>query len=212
MLKTIFSLSLLALCCLTEVRGERYPTRIDSSGVWVLVSKTATLAVYRRASAKSAIDEIRITAVFKTTMENFLRVLGDVPGYQKWVYKCGEARQLSASAVGEQIYYVRSIFPWPLQDRDLIVHSVVKKDAATGVVTSTSRALPDHRPVVDGVVRMRQFSSTWKITPEANGTVAVDYRVTCDPGGILPDWAVNLGITSGPRKTMEGLAKLVEGK
>lgn len=186
-----------------------HPTNRDS-GAWHLVHEDHALTVYRRHSPVSAIDDIRIKATFTTGMEHFLKVLGDVPAYTSWVYKCSESRLLATPAAGEQVYYARTAFPWPLEDRDLIVHSMGKRNDATGVFTSTSTAVPRYQEAVFGVVRIKTFTSSWTITPIANGQVAVDYRVSCDPGGSLPDWAVNLGVSSGPRKTMEALRKLVE--
>lgn len=177
---------------------------------WKLVSEADDIRVYRRPSAASTIDEVRIEATFRTTMPIFLDLISDVGRYPEWVYKCSEARMISEESDKEVIYYARTAFPWPLQDRDLVIYSSRSIDLATGIAVTTSTAQSKVMPTQAGVVRINQFDSVWKITPVSDSTIRVDYKVTTDPGGVLPDWVVNLGITSGPRKTMEQLAGMVK--
>lgn len=182
----------------------------DGYSDWSLVSAGDGIEVYRRPSSLSSIDEVRIKATFATSLPIFLELIGDVDRYPEWVYKCSASELVRKKSDENLVYHATTNFPWPLQDRDLVVRSTRTTDPVTGVVTSVSTALPDLLSDVDGVVRIRQFTSVWKITPVADGEVYVDYRVLTDPAGKLPDWAINMGITSGPLKTMERLRKLVE--
>lgn len=181
-----------------------------TSSVWKLVSDADDIRVYRRPSVTSSIDEVRIEATFRTTMPVFLDIISDVSRYSEWVYKCSEARTISEDSGNGLVYYARTAFPWPLQDRDLIIHSTQSVDPTTSIVTSTSVAQPKTIPASNGIVRISRYNSVWKIIPVTESLIRIDYQVTTDPGGILPDWVVNLGITSGPRKTMERLASLVK--
>lgn len=183
---------------------------VNSLPIWELTSDADDIRVYRRPSLSSSIDEVRIEAAFKTTLPIFLDLIGDVSRYPEWVYKCSEAKLVSKSSDSDLGYYARTDFPWPLQDRDLIVHSTRTTDPVSGIVTSTSIARPSQLPQKEGVVRISKFVSVWKIIPVSDSVVRVDYHVATDPAGKLPDWAINLGITSGPRKTMERLRELAE--
>lgn len=179
------------------------------SGAWKLVHEEVSLADYRRSSPTSTAYEIRIHATINASMNHVVEILTDVSAYKYWVYKCSEARLLSTPAPGEQIYYARTAFPWPLGERGLFLHSVSKRDDKTGVFMSTSTVVSRYLESSEGVLRISEFSSSWKVSPSTNNTVLVDYRVKYDPGGGIPDWAVNTGIASGPRKTIEALQKLV---
>jgi hypothetical protein len=73
-----------------------------------------------------------------------------------------------------------------------------------------SVGLPDYKPEVEDIVRIRAFESSWEITPNNDGTVYIDYTAKTDPGGNIPAWIINLGIATGPVKTMEKLAEVVQ--
>ncbi|MFT6514715.1 MAG: ribosome-associated toxin RatA of RatAB toxin-antitoxin module [Neolewinella sp.] len=176
--------------------------------IWELTSDADDIRVYRRPSLTSSIDEVRIEATFKTTLPLFLDLISDVSRYPEWVYKCSEASTISRSLDSDLVYYARTDFPWPLQDRDLIVYSTRTTDPVSGIVTSTSTARPSLLPQKEGVVRLSTFVSVWNIIPVSDSVIRVDYHVAIDPGGKLPDWVINLGITAGPRKTMERLREL----
>lgn len=194
----------------TDDREKVVSLVVNNLPVWELTSNADDIRVYRRPSLSSSIDEVRIEATFKTTLPLFLDLIGDVSRYPEWVYKCSEANTLSKSSESDLVYYARTDFPWPLQDRDLIVRSTRTIDPVSGIVTSTSTARPSQLPEKEGVVRISKFLSVWKIIPVSESLIRVDYHVATDPGGKLPDWVINLGITTGPRKTMERLRELTE--
>lgn len=179
------------------------------SGDWRLVHEEESLADYRRSSSVSTAYEIRIMTTLNASMDHFVKVIADVSTYKHWVYKCSEARLLATPAPGEQIYYARTVFPWPLEEQGLFLHSASKRDGKTGVFTSTSTTVSRYLDSSEGALRIRDFSSSWRATPIADRTVLVEYRVKYDPGGGLTDWAVNTGIASGPRKTIAALRKFV---
>ena len=180
-----------------------------SANEWTLRQEKGDLKVYTRANADSGIKEVRITTLMETSQSGLMAALCDVPAYLDWVYKCSEARRLETVSEQEFFYYTKSDFPFPASDRDLIVHSWHWQDNH-GVIHSRSSARPDYLPDNKGVVRIREFNSTWKISPVGPDKVSIEYEVKTNPGGSLPAWVINLGITSGPVKTMENLAAMVK--
>jgi hypothetical protein len=177
---------------------------------WALISNENGMKVYTRPNSKSGIKEVRITTRMETSIPGLMTALADVPGYENWVYKCVNPKRLKTASEQEYYYYVESDLPFPASNRDLVVRSRQWRDAATGKVYSHSVGLPDYKPEVEDIVRIRAFESSWEITPNNDGTVYIDYTAKTDPGGNIPAWIINLGIATGPVKTMEKLAEVVQ--
>jgi hypothetical protein len=177
---------------------------------WELVHEEDGIEVFTRISEPSAVKEIRITLTISSTIDQVSALLGDVPKYTSWVYKSDESRRLETIHANEFYYYMVFDFPFPLSDRDLIVHSQQWIDEQTGSYHSHSTANIDLIPLDPDMVRITDFESTWNIKPIHGGLLYIDYQAKSSPGGEIPIWLANLVITKGPIETMKGFAKEVE--
>lgn len=142
--------------------------------------------------------------------DHLLHVLTEVEDYDKWVFKSRNPKVLEEVGDNEMYYFVESDFPFPLSDRDMIIHSKQWLDPVSKVYTSKSVAVPDYLPEKKKMVRMPMLESHWKVWPLEDGRVEIDYRAIADPGGNLPAWLINMAITQGPTKTMRKLEKLAQ--
>jgi hypothetical protein len=99
--------------------------------------------------------------------------------------------------------------PFPASDRDLVVHTTQWYDDA-GVFYSVSKAAPNKLDVERNMVRVNNFESQWKIQEIAPEKIKIEYVLSTDPGGFIPNWMINMGISIGPKKTMKALVDLVK--
>jgi len=58
--------------------------------------------------------------------------------------------------------------------------------------------VPDFVPEKKGVVRIKNSTGKWVITPGGSGQVKVEYSLHVDPGGNIPSWLVNMFAAEGP--------------
>lgn len=179
---------------------------------WKLKTEKGNLKVYTRNNKQSDVKEIRIKTTVKASAKKIVAVLNNVEGYPNWVYKCMEAKKIKINSSNDYYYYTKSDFPFPISDRDLVIHSNQWEEESTGYIYSHSKAVADVMSEVDGIVRITVFDGYWKIMPQKDGTVDIDYVALTHPGGSIPAWVVNLGITKGPLETMKNFANLVEVK
>lgn len=182
----------------------------DQQQDWKLVKHDGETKVYTRSNKSSKIKEVRIKTRMEVNFDHLLDVLTQVEDYEKWVFKSRNPRLLEKVDENEIYYFVESDFPFPLSDRDMIIHSKQSLDPVSKVYTSKSVAVPDYLPKKKKMVRMPMLESYWKVWPLENGRVAIDYRAIADPGGKLPAWLINMAITQGPTKTMRNLEKLAK--
>ena len=175
---------------------------------WDLVTEDETTKVFTRKSKNSSIKEIRIVTQFNADIATLKEVLGDVKAYPSWVFKCMGSEKISAVNDHEFHYYLMTDMPYPVSNRDLVVHT--KNWSQNNSYFSKSVATPDFVSEKAGMVRVPKFSSFWEVTPISNQTIQIEYEASTDPGGYLPAWVVNLGITKGPINTMQSLKEEVE--
>ncbi len=183
---------------------------LNAQYTWQLKKSSDGINVYYRNVENSSIKELRMEATFKTTLSNLVSFLYKVDSYKEWVYSFADAR-LEKQVNEKEIYYYGLVdFPWPLWDRDYFAHSTIHQDNKTGKVTIISKAVPDYKPDQKGIVRIKDMSIKWELTPTENGMVKVLYYLKSDPGGDIPAWAINMALDKGPLQTLTQLRQLVQ--
>jgi START domain len=175
---------------------------------WKLAKDQDGIKVYYRKIEGKNLNEIKIQSVFNCNLSTLVAALGDVPKYKEWVYATKEAKTLKRISNREVIYYDLIDFPWPLTNRDLVIHAKVQQNLDNKVVRVNLSAQKDMFPEQKGIVRIQLFKAEWVLTP-LKDKVQVDYILSSDPAGMLPDQVVNLALDEGPVKTMQSLKKMI---
>ncbi len=183
------------------------PGSAQSNSGWTLKNDKDNVKVFYKKTA--SVQEIKLVTSLKTTLPGLVDLLSEVENYPTWGYKVLESRLLKRVSDTEMFYYTKLDFPWPLADRDLIMHTVLKQDPTTHRVSSTSTAVPNYLPEVPDIVRITEANTQWLLVPGKDGWVYVEYFLHTNPGGNIPDWAVNMAIDVGPRETIKGLRNLL---
>lgn len=182
----------------------------QSENQWKLRKNQDGITVHTRASDSSDFRQLRMNVQIKTTLSTVVAIFKNVPGYLDWVYSCSKSEVLKSSTAHEQTYYSESESPWPVSNRDVVMHSVVEQDTSTLVVTSTSKSLLGLKPEVDGNIRVTTLVSMWTLKPLGDGIIDITYFLSMDPGGWVPAWLMNMTIAVGPFKTLVNLKEEVK--
>ncbi len=174
---------------------------------WVQKSEKDGVKVFYRKT--SDIYELKLVTSLKVSLSGLVTLLTEVDNYPKWGYKVAESRELKRVSEWESYYYSRLDFPWPLDDRDIIVRSNIVQDPITRRIVATSIAQPDLLPENKGVIRMRNAHTSWTLLPGPGGWTYVEYYIYSDPGGSLPDWLINMALEVGPLETIKNIRSFV---
>ncbi len=180
----------------------------QSTDGWSFKNEKDGVKVYYRKT--SDVHEIKLVTSLKTSLSGIIQLFNEVDKYPQWGYKVSEARLLQRISPTEQYYYSKLDFPWPMDDRDIVMHTQLQQDPVSRKVTATSTATPGYSPENKGVVRMRNAKTTWTLVPGAGGWLYVEYYIYSSPGGNLPDWLVNMAIDVGPRETIKNMRQLLQ--
>jgi hypothetical protein len=201
MLKTKYAIIFTLLSCFLCAANAQ------NGGDWILKNEKEGVKVYYRKT--SDVYELKLVTSIQSSISGLIKLLSEVEHYPQWGYKIAESTLLSQTSRTEAVYYSRLDFPWPLDDRDIIMRNHVVQDVSTGKITASSVAVPDFIPAKNGITRIRNANTTWEITPGTAGWLYVEYSIYSDPGGSLPDWLINMAIDVGPRETMNNIRKFV---
>lgn len=175
---------------------------------WVFKNEKNGVKVYYKKT--SDVHEIKMVTSMKATLSGVVQLLNEVENYPKWGYKLSEAKLLKRVNDQEFYYWSKLDFPWPLNDRDIVVQAKVEQDSASRRVTSTSWAKPNYLPENKDVVRIKTTTTKWTIVPGSGGWLYIEYYIYSNPGGNIPDWLVNMAIDIGPLETLSNMRKMLQ--
>lgn len=178
---------------------------------WELDSRTDVLEIYTRPSTSSKVKEVRIVAKFDVRPEAVQDAIDNVNNFPSWVFKCNNAYAVDTPSENETIYYASYDMPFPVSDRDIVVSSKRSTDEK-GRIFYHCNARPELVPKNGNKVRVTEMKARWMIEANPDGSTAIDYRIRTSVGGNIPAWLVNLCVTSGPKRTMTRLAKVLREK
>ena len=183
-------------------------TNSNAQENWVFQKEKNGVKIYKRKATEG--HEIKLVTTFNATPAALVALFNNVPEYPKWGYKVAHSELLKRVSDTEFYYYSRFDFPWPLDDRDVVMHTTVVTDATTKMVTLTSKAAPNYIPGKEGIVRVRKANVSWTLTPNGDAATVGEYRLSLLPGGLLPDASVSLASDTGPVETVQKMKNLLK--
>jgi ribosome-associated toxin RatA of RatAB toxin-antitoxin module len=179
----------------------------DKDG-WVLEKDKNDIKIWTLKSADSGIKTFKAVVIYDASVEQLAAVLNDVEAYPEWMSEIEKSEILREVSEYEHYYYLLVDAPWPLSNRDNIVHFKLEKEA--GEVKISVEGHADYIPEKQGIVRVLHSRGVWTIMPQENGKSKLVFEYTADPGGSIPAWAINMFIVEGPFKTLSNLKEFVK--
>jgi len=185
------------------------PTCLFAQEDWELKKDSDGIKVWWRATEGTDIKEIKIQLEVEASLNTIASVMIDVPAYEEWVYATDKS-VIVEGAGSDVIYYNIMDFPWPMDDRDLVMRTDIQQDPETKIITSKSTAAPEKVPYKEDIIRVEMTETEWVVTPIGNNKARIDYRLISDPGGSIPAFLTNIAADYGPFKTMKAFRERVK--
>ena len=177
---------------------------------WKLSKSSEGIKAYYKKNDSSLLKRVKVETVVKASLKELVAAIKDARNHFKWVFMNCRAEMLEETDNFNWVYFGVTDLPWPAYDRDYITEVSMWQNPVDYSVEITARAIPDFIPEEEGFVRIRLIRSSWLFNPLGNGEVHIVFKMEADPGGNIPIWLVNLAVTKGPYKTVEGLLEQVE--
>jgi hypothetical protein len=199
-----FSLNIIFLLFGLLLSGFAFPQRD-----WTLVSNENWIQIYKSDMSGSNYKRIKVECTIDGTLDKLVKILNDVNNHRTWIYNTKQSYILKRVSSNEYYYYTETTLPWPMQNRDAVVHIKFQKDAANQTLNIEAEGMPDYLPEVGGKVRVPKSANTWQVTVPAHNKLNIVYIFEAEPGGHIPPWLVNTFVNKGPYESFRKLAELL---
>ena len=176
---------------------------------WALIYKQGALGIYQEVSQGQ--PTYKAEGIVAANLFDLLAVLSDIGRRPQWVENLKESRILEGNVDSKVVIYEEYHLPWPCQNRDSVVESVIHQNLAKLEVAvdyhevtnpkAPPRAGVTRMPVLHGSMLFRYVDRTHSFA-----RVIIGMKV----GGDLPDWAVNHFARQAPLLPIEGLLRQVK--
>lgn len=167
------------------------------------------IRVYLRDVPKSSYKSFYAVTHVKSTMSAVVAMLSDVPAMPEWIARMKTVKLLRRNADSELWVHARYRLPYPFLEREAVLHSFLRQDPATKIVTITTRSVPGFVAAENDRVRLINMHSTWKLTPEKGGMVRIEFWGEGEPGGYVPPILFNYNLPDEPVQTLRNLRKML---
>jgi START domain len=138
--------------------------------------------------------EFRAVTRVTSSLSAFVALFRDVEHMPEWVDSTARVESLARPTPGEDYSYTVIHLPWPLKDRDTVLHTRVSQNTETLAMTFDINGLPDYVPESKDYIRMPMVDATWTFTPIGSGRIEVEFRARANLGGMM---------ARGPLKKMQ---------
>ena len=181
------------------------------AGEWERISNEDGIQVSVQEIEGRELPIFKGVALINARLLDVLAVLTDTPRRTEWVHKCIDSRILKQIDELNRIVYNRTEAPWPVSDRDVVVHSRSKVNFEKNeIYIGFKNTRKENFPEIDGVVRIPRIKGFYLLQGIDNERTRVTYQIDADPGGSLPTWLSKLTSQKLPRETLTGLRAQVQ--
>ena len=177
---------------------------------WTLVSNESWISIYKSEMSASNYKRIKVECTLDGTIDKLVRILNDVSNHKNWIYNTKNAYLVKKISASEYYYYTETTLPWPMQNRDAVVHIKFQRDNANHALNIAAFGEPDYLPIVSGKVRVPRSANTWQVTVPEPNKLHIVYIFEAEPGGHIPPWLVNTFVNKGPYESFRKLALLLK--
>ena len=146
------------------------------------------------------------------TLSQYAAIIYHVENYHEWQYNAVAPRLVTRISDTELYYYTQVDTPWPIANRDMIWHQIMKQDLVTKIITVDMVEMPDYLPKVEDVVRVPNAHSTLTITPIDKTNLHLRYVIDVDPGGAVPAWISNMFAALAPWHTFNTIRERIKAQ
>lgn len=179
-----------------------------SAVAWEFVGNHDGTRVWRKQVPGSSKLAFRGVKVANVETGRVMAVFADPKLRKHWVAKWKDDRELDRKGELERVFWIRFELPWPVSDRDYVLHTKAEIDPVKHVVTANLKSTHHaKKPEDDCCVRGQLHGTYYKFEALKGGKTKMTVEVHTDPRGNLPAWLVNLIQKKWPSKTLNALAK-----
>ena len=183
-------------------------TAAPTEAEWTLQKDEAHIQLYTRPVPGSPFLEVKATTLINAPMQKVADAFGYGEGCSDWRALCKSSEVLSTVSDTERYVYLVLDLPWPLSDRDMVIHSTVQMDPASNTTTVQLEPASSRHPANDYV--RAESSGEYSIRSISQDQVEFTYIMHTDLGGDLSPEVINPQLASSTFTDIAQLRLLAE--
>ena len=174
---------------------------------WEKTLEKDGITVFKKDSENSDIQSLKAYGIIHAPVEKITSILRDVDNALKWVPNLKVRKVVEDVSDTEAILYDVTDMPWPITDRDTVVHhKLTLMENKKGVILNFTSASDKLKDKTSKHVRAKIHRGYIKFIPNGKDTF-VEMSILVDPRGSIPSWAVNIVQVSMPYDFLSALEK-----
>lgn len=177
---------------------------------WKLEKDKNGIKVYSSDMSNSSFKAVKVECTLTGSYTKLVSILTKVPQFSNWIYNTKLSKLVRQTTPLDFVYYSETHLPWPLSNRDAVIHLRIRTDSLPRVLTIMGSGVPDLVPEIPGKVRVSKYAASWKVTMPTAKTIKIYYVLELNPGGSIPAWVANSFSDKGPFETFSNLAELLK--
>ncbi len=179
----------------------------ENADGWSLRKEADNIRVYTIDRGNSSFKAFKAEAVLDAPIETLMAVMINPKSCMEWVHNCTESYAFGQGSFHDRYAYSVNDMPWPVTDRDYVLHIRTRGDQATGEIVMDLNATPNQRAEFDNRVRVDRSDTLYRFIPEGDQTRMIWLQHT-DPNGALPGWLVNSLLVDIPVRSLQALEQV----
>ncbi|HEX5276291.1 MAG TPA: hypothetical protein VFW42_01340 [Fluviicoccus sp.] len=179
---------------------------------WVLLKndRLRSIKTWIKQEDDKQYRSFRVEATLNGDLETYTRVMLDADNFSKWYWEVLESRILKRVSATEYYLYLKHRAPIGQPNRDVILHAVFEPQSGQNkTLVMHVNAVPGYLPEKPKLVRMPAEDMVVKVTQLPGNKVQLEAEGYVDPGGNVPNWAINYIQRSAPYSIMLGLQRMM---
>ncbi|MDW6004115.1 START domain-containing protein [Vibrio mangrovi] len=176
---------------------------------WTLYKEHGTVKVYSRITETEQMA-VRAVAIVKAEPGALIALLHDEQRGPDWIANCRRLVIEARPSANERVIHVYYSAPWPVEDRDMLIDSVIHYDHQTQQLTISVRDVGGDYPLEKGYVRMENVIGQWQVIRLNQQQVQVTYQGQGSAAGHIPQWLENRLLLSSTYETFLNLASVIQ--
>jgi hypothetical protein len=176
---------------------------------WEVLRQEEGVVVSMRAEPGRELPSFKGVGRVKSNMYHLLAILSDGTRRREWMTRSGVTRVLKRVSDSEGISYQQTLAPWPVSDRDVVMHTrIYRREAPLEIVATFDGEVWKEK--IAGVdrgdfIEMSYLKGYWRLVYISDQETDVTYMVNTHPGGSLPDWLIRRITRDLPFYTITGM-------
>jgi START domain len=183
-------------------------TAVSNEAEWTLEKDEEQIKLYTRPVSGSPFLAVKAITLINAPMTKVADAFGDGDGCSAWRALCKSSEVLSMVSDTERYVYLVLDLPWPLSDRDMVIHSTAQIDPASRTATVQLASASSRHPAKDYV--RAESSGEYTIKAISDEQVEFTYIMHTDLGGDLSPDVINPQVASSTFTDIAQLRLLAE--